>query len=34
LTVNAMTKRCGRPAAIETGVFGEPVSALVAEFVV
>jgi hypothetical protein len=34
LGVNAMTKLCEAPAAIDTGVFGEPVSALVAGLVV
>jgi hypothetical protein len=34
LKVNAMTKLCEAPAAIDAGVFGEPVSALVAGLVV
>ncbi len=34
LTVNAMTKLCEPPAAIDADVFGEPVSAFVAGFVV
>jgi hypothetical protein len=34
LGVNAMTKLCEAPAAIDAGVFGEPVSALVAGLVV
>jgi hypothetical protein len=34
LRVNAMTKLCEAPAAIDAGVFGEPVSALVAGLVV
>jgi len=32
--VNAITKLCAPPAAIDAGVFGEPVSALVAGLVV
>jgi len=32
--VKAVTKLCGPPAEIETGVLGEPVSALVAGLVV
>jgi hypothetical protein len=34
LGVSAMTKLCAAPAGIETGVFGEPVSPLVAGSVV
>ena len=34
LGVSAMTKLCAAPAAIDTGVLGDPVSALVAGLVV